>query len=295
MSARIGSLSKPVVFDPITNRHFGIEVMKESEYQEFKSATLNRMAKNSEQEILKQKLIKISNEAKLGIERCDRVIAQKELETVYHLQKATGAERRYEEAVAKEFEADTKIGEAWIKRANADKKIAEAEAEIAIAEKQREDASKRRVEGEKKAETILADLELKRKKAVELTIAKTLGAPLAAVASFAPADRSIDFDLDKKVMVIRQAGMDKLISLAKENKQFKPGDFGACGTSRSSIEGIANFIDAIPSMNVQKIVFKCPLLNPEIESLARAQKVSNKAFQVILDDKASFEKFNQSK
>jgi hypothetical protein len=144
-------------------------------------------------------------------------------------------------------------------------------------------------------------LEISRQQAVCIAVLKVLGLTskeLEYARNLAkPAETyAFDFKLPiEKQFVIKKPGMDILIKAATEavgkKLLWNPGDFTICGNVASNIEGILDFIQAIPAMNVRNVVFPCELAPDALSALAKATIAAKGTLSVKLTHPATQEQF----
>ena len=177
----------------------------------------------------------------------------------------------------------------------------------ALETSQKDAASKFRQEADEAAQKLVQQqqllekhkqkLEADRQQLVCVGVVKVLGLgtkdlPFARSLAKPDQERYFDFYLPpQKQFVIKKAGMDILIQTAKDpaNKLLglKPGDFSICGNSESNIEGLTQFIEAIPDMNVTSVVFSCPLSNDALTALVKVAVAAKGSLNVKLTHQAT--------
>lgn len=140
-------------------------------------------------------------------------------------------------------------------------------------------------------------LETTRQQLMVKTLAKLLGTTDANAAPLVSQDRSvIDFVLPAGPLKISTTEMNTIIDAAKKNQAFKPGDFSYCGKARGSVpeEAMIAFFNAIPSMNVEKIVVPFPLITAEIAALVKSAVAKQESFKTVFGDSTTQTEYNKA-
>lgn len=141
----------------------------------------------------------------------------------------------------------------------------------------------------------MSDAQQQAKAALAIMVSRLLGTNKEKGAELIPADGSIRYDIQKQRLTITELGMAHIIETSKRNSGFKPGNFKIPGVARDSVSEAAmiRFIDAIPQMNVDKVILPFALSSNEIAALVKAAK--SKAFEVSFASQDNQTSYNAAK